>query len=267
MTVQRSAARLARRLAAPGAYLEVRADGYVLVRSAASGGTQVDPRDVKQLRADGAIEAGRTGRLVVSAAGRTMLRRLLAGGDDFAGQHQARTTTMADLDGECVAVTVDLAESPLAWLRAHKGRDGRPLISEEAYLAGERLRADFTRGQMMPRVTANWSSTVSSSRRDGAGGMAELTEAALSARMRCERALAAVGPELSGVLVDFCCFLKGIEDIETAQGWPKRSAKLVLQLALSALARHYGLSAQAKGRANAGGLRHWGADDYRPVTA
>ena len=32
------------------------------------------------------------------------------------------------------------AENPLTWLRARRGRDGRPLISEVQYLAGERLR-------------------------------------------------------------------------------------------------------------------------------
>jgi hypothetical protein len=95
--------------------------------------------------------------------------------------------------------------------------------------------------------------------------MAELTEAALSARLRLERALAAVGPEFSGVLVDFCCFLKGIEDIETARGWPKRSAKLVLLPALSALARHYGLSPSAQGRIGRNEMRHWGSDDFRPT--
>lgn len=193
-----------------------------------------------------------------------MVRRLLAGGGDFAAQHQARALRMIEQDGERVAVTVDLGESPLAWLRNHKGRDGKPLINDAAFQAGERLRADFTRGQLMPRVTANWSAAVASGRRDGQGGMAELTDAALSARLRCERALGAVGPEFAGVLVDFCCFLKGIEDIETVRGWPKRSAKLVLQLALSALARHYGLASTAQGRGGAGNVRHWGSPDYRP---
>lgn len=259
----REAVRLARRLATAGARLEPGADGYGLVSPLTARRGAVEAESVRALLADGALEADGAG-YVLSPAGRAMVRRQLAGGGDFASQHQSRERRTLDEDGVRETVLVDAGESPLAWLRSRKGRDGRLLIDDASFAAGERLRSDFTRGQLMPRVTSNWSAAVASGRRGGPGGMADLTETALSARLRVERALTATGPEFAGLLVDFCCFLKGIEEIERERDWPKRSAKLVLQLALSALARHYGLAASAQGRASGGGIRHWGAGDFKP---
>lgn len=239
-----------------------------LRRLAGRGGNDVslDPAVAALLRARGLAVDGEPGGLRLTDSGRAFLKRGLADGEVFAAQH--RTLEEIVIDDEAFGrrtVTANADESPLAWLRRHKGSDGRPLIAAAAFAAGERLRADYTRGQLMPRVTANWTAEVAQSRRDGAGGIVEMTEAAISARKRVERALSAVGPELAGVLIDFCCFLKGIETIERERRWPQRSAKLVLRLALSVLARHYGLSATAHGRNRGVGLTHWGADDYRPV--
>jgi hypothetical protein len=61
-------------------------------------------------------------------------------------------------------------------------------------------------------------------------------------------------------LVDVCCFLKGLEVIEGERAWPARSCKVVLQLGLNRLARHYGYAARADGPAR-GKVRTWLADD------
>ena len=159
-------------------------------------------------------------------------------------------------------VTVDEAESPLAWLARRKGRDGRALIEPVQLLAGERLRAEFTRAQLMPRITSNWSAAVADGRRTA--GPATFTDAVIAARQRVRRALDAVGPEFSGLLVDVCCFLKSLADVERERNWPTRSAKVVLQLGLERLARHYGLGAIARGPGKAE-VRTWLADDVEFV--
>ncbi|MGI9404486.1 MAG: DUF6456 domain-containing protein [Hyphomicrobium sp.] len=139
--------------------------------------------------------------------------------------------------------TVNPTESPIAWLRRRKDRDGEPMISQSQFDAGERLRADFWFAQMTPRVTANWSAAapMDRRRRSGAASSVDMLDNVAAARERVGRALATVGPELAGVLIDVCCHLKGLEAAERAAGWPQRSGKVVLQLALTRLVRHYGL--------------------------
>ncbi len=159
---------------------------------------------------------------------------------------------------EIATVAVNLSESPLGQLMRRKGRDGAAFLTAREFQAGERLRSDYTRGQIMPRLGANWVASVSSGRRDGA--MAELNDAALAARIRVEKAIRAVGPELSGVLIDVCCFLKGMETVEIERGWPVRSAKIVLKTALGVLSRHY----YPEGDGRARQMFHWGSQDYRP---
>lgn len=166
--------------------------------------------------------------------------------------------------------SINLAESPIAWLARRRDKDGAPLISEAEFDAGERLRADFWFAQMTPRVTANWDATASSgARRRGAPGSgSEVQDGVIAAAERVRRALSAVGPELAGVLVDVCCHLKGLEEAERRAGWPQRCGKIVLRLALTALARHYGLlrgGGDGAAKAQGSHVRHWGAEGYRPV--
>lgn len=168
------------------------------------------------------------------------------------------------------APRINPEECPLAWLARRKDKDGRPLISDEQLQAGERLRRDYTFAMLMPRVTASYSAVPASAsgRRQGFAGCAELSDNVMAARERVNRALSAVGPELGGVLVDVCCYLKGLEMIERASGWPQRSSKIVLGIALQLLARHYGLLRDANAvRTSAARIRHWGAEGYRPTAS
>ena len=154
------------------------------------------------------------------------------------------------------AVMVDRRESPLAWLARRKGADGKPLIDPACFAAGERLRADFERTGLSPRVTVDWGrfGAGSSSSRSGGGS---LSDAMISARQRMEQALQAVGADMAGLLVDICCYLKGLDLVERERGWPPRSAKLVLSMALGRLAVHYGIGQEARGREHSKGIVVW----------
>jgi hypothetical protein len=183
--------------------------------------------------------------------------------DSLRAQHLALAQRQIATELGRGTVTVDEAESPLAWLARRRGRDGRAFIDPHQLQAGERLRADFTCAALMPRTTTNWANPVASDR----GGMraAQFTDTMIAARQRVHAALDAAGPEFAGLLLDICCFLKRLEDVERERAWPPRSAKIVLQLGLDRLARHYGYSSEIHGRAQAP-VRTWLADDAEFTT-
>ncbi|WBO22096.1 DUF6456 domain-containing protein [Sphingomonas abietis] len=128
------------------------------------------------------------------------------------------------------SVTVNLAESPLGWLRA------RGLVDARQFEAGERLRGDWTIAGMAPRVTMRWDAGARST-----GDGLDPTLAQMSARRRMEAALDAVGPGLRDVLWRIVCAGDGMEATERALGWPARAGRVVLTLALDRLADSYGL--------------------------
>jgi len=166
-------------------------------------------------------------------------RHSAEGIDHFLAQHLDIGKRDIMTDNGLVSVMVNDSESPLAWLARRKGRDGRTMITSNQFVAGEKLRADFTRGQLTPRVTSNWAEPDGGRSRGPKGGAGEMTGLIVASRQRVRLAMEACGPEFSGLLMDVCCFLRGIEDVERERHWPPRSAKKVLQLALDRLTRHY----------------------------
>lgn len=255
--------RVLRFLATGAATVSAVADGTkALLDGGERGIVAVTRLALKELAREGLIETAGT-RLTLTDAGQAHRRRHAAGADGFGAQHRTLELQTLQTEAGREQVTVNRDESPLRAIAGRKGRDGRPFLTGGEVTAGERLRADYSRGQMMPRLGANWQAAVASGKRDGGrGGVADLTDAALAARMRVEKAIEAVGPELAGVLIDICCYLKGLETVETERGWPVRSAKIVLKTALGVLARHY--DPHAGRRRQARDILHWGAEGYRP---
>lgn len=261
----RAALRLLAALSEPGmtARPDPSREDHVILQGARGGislGRGSYPRaSLEELaRLDLVARAESRGAFAISEAGRARLARDRARREGetevFGRQHREVEKVAMPEAGGGEEVALNRRESPLAWLRRRRGPDGDPLIDAAAFEAGERLRRDLTFAGLLPGVTARW---------DGAGGAggwrdpAGAADTVIAARQRVRAALAAVGTDFAGLLLDLCGFLKGVETIERERRWPQRSGKIMIRLALGHLARHYGLSSEARGRDGPGRVLTW----------
>ena len=181
--------------------------------------------------------------VALTDAGHARLRRSGEGAERFAAQHRDVARRRIPSRTGWHDASVNRNESPLTRLHARKDAAGRPWIGDAELLAGERLRRDFDRSRIAPRMSASWDPTARCAPRTGAGGAADESDHAIDAKRRMQDALDALDPDLAGVALDVCCYLKGLETVERERRWPARSAKLMLRTALSQLAVRYGMNA------------------------
>ncbi|GAB5446108.1 DUF6456 domain-containing protein [Gymnodinialimonas sp.] len=262
--ITREARRILRRLCETGAVLAVAQDmdKAVVLRQGPDGDqtrTAVVDRRVAQAFAvkdwiSCVQKGGKLARYAITGVGKTTLKRLLdedrkrrmgtagfaEGPSSFQGQHADwGTRAVAGAGGKREKMRVNLSESPLAGLARRKGSDGKPFLGAELVQAGERLREDFERAQMGPRVGQNWDRFLSGSDRGGFMTDGGIGEGPRAARARVSEALDALGPGLSDVVMRVCCFLEGLESAEKRLGWSARSGKVVLKIGLQRLLQHY----------------------------
>ena len=132
-------------------------------------------------------------------------------------------------------VTVNLAESPLSWLHAHGHLD------ERQFLAGEKLRGDYEAACLGARTTMLWEHMPVARGRRGAPSPLSPTEHMLAAKRRFDDGIAALGRDLSDIAWRVICAGESVPAAEKLMGWPLRSGKLVLRIALDRLADYYRL--------------------------
>ena len=215
---------------------------------------------------DGRWHLSPLGRKVADGAAPAMLH-LSTLGEALRGEETRR---IDDAREGARVVRARRAEAPLEWLAKRRDARGRPFLNAVEVEAGEKLREDYERAHLGPRLTMAWDAGMTAGERRRMRGTPRDPAAAgdrtLAARLRLRRALAAAGPGLDEVLLEVVCLARGLEAAERRLGWPRRSARLVLKLALQRLARHYGLIRE-EAEARAGRILGWGLPDHVPTRA
>ncbi len=136
--------------------------------------------------------------------------------------------------GKRRTVAVNIGESPIAWLHA------RGHLEERLFNAGEALRNDYERAQLSPSITMRWDPVrVKSGKGASADRGLSPTERQVAAKARFDAAIATAGKGLEDILWRVVCAGEGLPEAEKSLGWPARSGKLVLKLALERVADFY----------------------------
>jgi len=204
----------------------------------ATGAALLGAAEVRELQAQGVL-GGDAQMAVVLPDTAQWLKRQLLEADAFAAQHREPA---AGPEG----MVLNLAESPLARLAAAGG--GEPAFLERHQVeAGERVRRLVGRARLNPRLTMSYSAAHTAGGK-GARHAGELSDMAADARKALARLHAALPRDCAEVVMDVCGLEKGLQQVETERGWPRRSAKLVLRIGLDRLAEIWGIGAVAVGR-------------------
>ncbi len=244
------------KLSASGAVLAMAKDmeKAVVVRDLASGETErsiVVDRPIAQAMAlkdwIACKSHGRISRYAITAEGRAELSRMVAQAEISAQgvaqgfeDEQAAFSSSPKLKAQAARrMRFSSTESPLSVLARRRDKEGNLFLAPDLVAAGERLREDFELSQMQSAgMSQNWDRFLTAGTSHGAtGGKDNLGP--MDAKDRLQDALSILGEGLADIALRCCCYMEGLEVSEKRLGWPARSGKVVLRIALIRLREHY----------------------------
>lgn len=229
--------------------------GAVLARANAGGGFGVFPHgdrrrrplarlsvpEARALEADGILAKGRErDELILSEAGRARMTRTAAAPDEaFLAQHAViEDRAIMRPCGDTRSARAVAATPIIRRLAALKDGREAPWFTQAELAAAAALHADWERGQSGLLRGSDWSAPpLSGAGRGGGNGLEEALARRCDATRRLGDTLDALAAPLRRIVEHVVFRGGGLEALERGEGWPARSAKLGLKMALAQVAR------------------------------
>ncbi len=168
-----------------------------------------------------------------------------AGAGHGAAQRTLQTESVSGEDGVFRPAQMNLnTRSGFRALAQRLDKSGEPFLSACELEAGERFSADWARANYGRSPTQDYMHAGSDRSFSNSAETAAI--AAIDSRNRLNTAIAYVGPGLSRAVISICGKDMGLEQMEKAEGWARRSGRTVLKLALQRLAEFYGTTPGAR---------------------
>ena len=123
----------------------------------------------------------------------------------------------------------------------------KPFLAPHHVLAAAKVSNVIARAQLRTHVTQDLSALALPKAPGGAGGGHDVSDMAIDHRRKLSSLLDQLPSDCRRILLDVCGFEKRLQLIEFEMGWPQRSAKVVLRMALEMVAAHWGIDEVAVG--------------------
>lgn len=175
------------------------------------------------------VQSGKMNRYEISPTGRMVYERQNSGDNQIIAPKLGVTTNIDNAKHSF--------ETPVQILSRKMDKNGIRYLTPRLIAASELLREDYEIAEIAPQVTSQWASFIE---RYGKNAQSlDLNSSRDAARNRWAVAMEELGAGLADITFLVCCRQEGLETAEKLLGWPARSAKIVLRIALIRLADNY----------------------------
>jgi hypothetical protein len=194
--------------------------------------------EARALEASGALAREGAGYAIIKAGCALVARETASPGEAFMAQHRPIIDrAVIGTDGRTRVVRGHDADAILRRLAALRDGNGAAWLDSAEIAAAARLRRDWEMGERGLVRGSDWSAPPNGAGPRGLSNRAEGAAGAYcDARQRVSEALARLAVPLRRVVERVGLREEGLEALERGEGWPARSGKIALKLALAQLA-------------------------------